>query len=107
MPPNPFDPPSGTERSEERTSRISGWWIAICYAVPLIIALTMMNEAGWYGTGPWGLLQGWLRVVAFFTGMGCAYYVLIWGTGLQRLAAAPAALGYTALVLGIVWDYYL
>jgi hypothetical protein len=111
MPPNPFDPPSKSERPEkpsvERGARLSGWWIAVCYSMPLFIVLTIMNEAGWYGTGRLGLIQSLMRICAFVTGSGCAYYVLIRGTMTQKLAAAPAALGYTLLVLGILWDNYL
>jgi hypothetical protein len=111
MPPNPFDPPSKNEPpkepSEERGVKLSGWWIAVCYSMPLFIMIPFMNEAGWYGTGRSGLLQGWMRICAFVAGSGCAYFVLIRGTMTQRLAAAPAVLGYTALVLGILWDKYL
>lgn len=106
MAPNPFQPPTGTVGSKERVSKFLGWALAICYVVPLLIVSTFMNEAGWYGTGTSGLLQGLMRITAFFTGIGCAYYVLAFGTLIQKFAAAPAALGYTALVLGIVWDTY-
>jgi hypothetical protein len=74
--------------------------------MPLLIMFTFMNEAGWYGTGPSGSLQGLMRIAAFFTGIGCAYYVVVYGSMMQKLAAAPAALGYSALVLGIIWDIY-
>ena len=104
---NPFDPPIQAERLSERPARISGWWIAVPYLMPLLIMMTFMNAAGWYGTGSSGWLQGLFRIAAFFSGVGCAYYVLIFGSTIQKIATAPAALGYTALVLGILWDHYL
>ena len=107
MPQNPFESPGAIERSEGQAVRLLGWWIAISYLMPLLILITFTNEAGWYGTGTSGVLQGWLRIVAFVTGIGCAYYVLIRGTMKQKFAVAPAALGYTALGFGIVWDNYL
>ena len=103
---NPYDPPSEADRSELKAES-SGWWVAISYSMPLLIILTFMNADGWYGTGSSGMFQAMLRIVAFFVGVGCAYYVLIFGTMLKRLAAAPAALGYTVLALGILWDKFL
>jgi hypothetical protein len=104
---NPFDRPNQAERSSKRPAEISGWWVAVPYFMPLLIMFTFLNEAGWYGTGSSGWLQGWFRLAAFFFGVGCAYYVLIAGSTIQKPAAAPAALGYTTLVLGILWDHYL
>ena len=75
--------------------------------MPLMFMITAMNEAGWYGTGTAGWLQGLFRITVFFIGAACAYYALIFGSTVQRVAAAPAALGYTALVIGILWDQYL
>lgn len=75
--------------------------------MPLLIMITFMNASGWYGTGSTGWLQGLLRIAAFFFGVGCAYYVVICGSTMQKISAAPAALGYTGLVLGILWDHYL
>lgn len=106
IPLNPFDPPNAAD-GYEQTAKLSGWWIAIAYSMPLLIVLTFMNEAGWYGTGSLGPLQGLMRIVAFLVGIGSAYYVLTFGKLKQKLAAAPAALGYTALVLGILWDMLL
>lgn len=104
---DPFDPPIQAERSPERPARISGWWIAAPYFMPLLIMITFMNEAGWYGTGSTGWPQVLFRVAAFFFGVGCAYYVLICGSTMHKIAAAPAALGYTGLILVILWDHYL
>lgn len=104
---NPFAPPTQTERSVRRSASISGWWIAVPYFVPLMIMITAMNEAGWYGTGIAGWLQGLFRIIVFFIGVACAYYALIFGSNMQRVVAAPVALGYTALVIGILWDHYL
>ncbi len=103
---NPYDPPSVVNRSELK-AKPSAWWVVISYSMPVLIIITFMNADGWYGTGSSGLFQGMLRIVAFFVGVGCGYYVLIFGTTLKRLAAAPAALGYTALALGILWDTFL
>lgn len=103
---NPYDPPKRTEASEGRTAGHSGWWIAVSYAMPILIVTTFMNEAGWYGTGLSGSLQGMMRIGAFLTGFGCAYYVLFTGTRMQKLVTAPVAFGYTALVLGILFDNY-
>jgi hypothetical protein len=103
---NPYDPPDVGDLSDLKATP-SGWWVAISYSMPLLIILTFMNADGWYGTGTSGMFQSILRIVAFFVGVGCAYYVLIFGTKLKRLAAAPAALGYTALALGILWDKFL
>ncbi|MGN6133332.1 MAG: hypothetical protein ACTHOU_02485, partial [Aureliella sp.] len=75
--------------------------------MPLMIMITAMNEAGWYGTGTAGWLQGLFRIIVFFIGVSCAYYALIFGSTMQRVSVAPAVLGYTALVIGILWDHYL
>ncbi len=103
-----YDSPHETEDSDEWTAKLSGWWIAICiaicYSMPCLIVCTFVNEAGRYGTGTSGSLQSMLRIVAFFLGIGSAYYLLIRGTKMQKLVSAPAALGYTALVLGILWN---
>lgn len=107
MPLNPFDPPNEPAHVLERPPKISGWWIAAPYALPLFIMATFMNEAGWYGTGTYGWLQGVCRMVAFCFGIGCSYYVIVWGATLQRIAAAPAVFGYTGVLLGILWDHYL
>lgn len=72
--------------------------------MPLLIAVTFMNADGWYGTGSSGTLQGWIRIVAFSVGFAAAYYVLVFGTMIQKLTTAPAALAYTALVIGVLWD---
>lgn len=101
---NPFEPPIQTERSSLPKAEISAWWVAAAYILPLLITTTFMNEAGWYGTGTLGALQGMFRVVAFLAGFGSAGYVLAFGTLLRKLAIAPAALGYIALIFGILWD---
>ena len=75
--------------------------------MPILIMITMMNEAGWYGTGRSGAIQGIMRIAAFSAGFGCAYYVLFRGTTAQKLAIAPAALGYTALAAGIICSIFL
>lgn len=103
---NPYDPPRRSVASQQRTAVLSGWWIAISYAMPILIMITFMNASGWYGTGRSGQLQGMLRIGAFLTGFGCAYYVLFRGTNIQKLATAPVALGYTALVLVLWFDSY-
>ena len=83
-------------------------WIVVGYLMPLLIMATMLNEAGWYGTGLSGQLQGIARVVAFFVGAGCSYYDgLLRGTKAQKRVAGPAALAYTGLVLAMVYDQNL
>lgn len=74
--------------------------------MPILIMVTFMNEAGWYGTGRSGQLQALMRTGAFVTGFGCAYYVLFRGTNKQKLATALIALGYTAFSLAIFFDNY-
>ncbi len=66
--------------------------------------MTAMCEAGWYGIGPLGLFLGTLRLVGFLVGMGFAYFILLCGTKIHRVAVAPAVLGYTAVVIGILVD---
>src|SRR5690554_5904307 len=96
---NSYDPIKRSLASERRTAVLSGWCIAIAYTMPILISITFMNEAGWYGTGRSGQFQGLMRIGAFFIGFGCTPYVLFRGTNMHQLAIAPVALGYTALAI--------
>jgi hypothetical protein len=86
---------------------VSNWLIALCYLLPVGIVLTTLSADGWYGTGATGQSLGAVRLLLFFAGMVCAYYSIAYGSWKQRLAVAPAVLGYTGLVVGIAVDTYL
>ncbi|HBE70117.1 MAG TPA: hypothetical protein DDW52_18370 [Planctomycetaceae bacterium] len=87
--------------------KTSGVWVVVAYVMPLVIAGTSLNASGWYGTGWSGTLQGYLRVAAFIIGMACAYFTLFRGAMHLKLAVLPAVLGYTGLLVGILFDHYI
>lgn len=72
MVPDPYDSPAEKGTSEQRSGKLSGWWIAFSYALPLLVMIPFMNAAGWYGTGRSGSLQRLMQVGAYFSGIAAA-----------------------------------
>ncbi|PHS02861.1 MAG: hypothetical protein COA78_20180 [Blastopirellula sp.] len=103
---NPYRAPNENNTEPERLN-ISGWWLAISYLMPVLVMIPFLNEAGWYGIGLSGFIQRMMQITAFFIGTGCSYYGLFYGTTRQKIGITPAALGYTGLVFGILFDKYL
>lgn len=102
MDPNPYRTPNETGEQAWDARRISGYWIVVAYLMPLLMIIPFCNQAGWYGIGLSGTLQRAMQVIAFFIGLGCSYFGLFRGTFQQKIAVAPAALGYTGGVVGLL-----
>ena len=103
---NSLSPPDESEVKDQRTTELSHWWIAISYLMPILVVAPLMNADGWYGTGPSGAIQRMMQIVAFLLGTTCAFYVLLRGNMVHRIAILPAALGYAVVVVAIIVERF-